>query len=48
MYIANRCMVVSSRSWPAEFVALVIETAGQDSEEERYKLYKVFGGVQVL
>lgn len=48
MYIANRCMVVSSRSWPAEFVALVIETAGQDSEEERYKLYKMFGGVQVL
>lgn len=35
MYIANRCMVVSSRSWPAEFVALVTETAGQGSEEER-------------
>lgn len=26
-------MVVSSRNWPAEFVALVIETADQDSEE---------------
>ena len=41
-------MVVSSRSWPAEFVALVIETAGQDSEEKRYKLYELFGGVDVL
>lgn len=41
-------MVVSSRSWPAEFVALVIETAGQDSEEKRYKLYELFGGVDIL
>ena len=48
MYIANRCMVVSSRSWPAEFVVLVIETAGQDSKEKRYKLYELFGGVDVL
>lgn len=48
MYIANRCMVVSSRSWPAEFVVLVIETAGQDSEEKRYKLYELFGGGEVL
>ena len=41
-------MVVSSRSWPAEFLALVIETAGQDSEEKRYKLYELFGGVDIL
>ena len=41
-------MVVSSRSWPAEFVALVIETAGQDSEEKRYKLYELFGGMGIL
>ena len=27
-------MVVSSRSWPAQFVALFIEAAGQDSVEK--------------